>query len=377
MIESIFSKISKIAKTKNAINLGQGFPDFDGPEFIKNYVTEAMAKGLNQYAPLEGLEILRENIAILFSKKYGLKLDIQKEITITSGAAEALFATITGLVKPGDKVLAVDPIFDIYVAAVNTAGGILETVKCEEPEFNVAQSVLKKALENKYKLIIINTPHNPSGYMWKSEEYNIFSDYLEKNNCYLLCDEVYEFITFDEPHVSPMQNKKLRDRVIKISSAGKTFGMTGWKIGWTVASEEITEKIRDVHQNIVYAVSTPMQYAVAKSLEQFDEYEAYLRTTYLKKRDFLFNGLEVLGLNPIKPSGGYFILCNINHLLQEGETDGQLCLRLIEDCSVATIPLSPFYAASHSSNSYLRFCLAKREETLAQALENLSSLKET
>ena len=372
MKESIFSVISKLAKKEQAINLGQGFPDFDGPDFAKKYVTEAMAKGFNQYAPMEGVYLLREKISELFQRKYNLNLDTDKEITITSGASEAIFSTIMALVEPGDKVLAIDPIFDIYQAAVKAAGGIIDTVKCEEPDFNIPVDELKNALKKNYKLILINTPHNPSGYMWKNAEYKILADYLEKNQCYLMSDEVYEFITFDEDHISPIQNEAIRNKVIKVSSGGKTFGMTGWKVGWFAASAELTVKIRMMHQNIVYAAPTPLQYGIAHSLNHFTDYELELKSSYKEKRDFLFSGLQSLGWKPLKPRGGYFILCEVNHLLQERESDEDFGLRLIKEKKVATIPLSPFYISSSPNKTYVRFCLAKKKSTLEKALDNLT-----
>jgi len=371
--DSIFGVISKLARENNAVNLGQGFPDFDGPTWLKNLVTQKMDEGHNQYAPFHGTPNLRHQISSYYSKWYNLKYDSENEITVTVGATEAIYLVIQALVNPGDEVVVLEPFYDSYVASIKMAGGIPVPVTLHAPDFNLDPDELRKAISPKTKLLILNNPHNPSGKVWTKEELQLVADLSIKNDLYVLSDEVYEFLVFDGlKHLPTASLEGMKERTITVSSAGKTFGVTGWKIGWICANEKISKACRLIHQYVTFAVSTPMQEAVAEGLKKLSDYLPGFLELYQGRRDYFYQELLKLGFNFKIPKGTYFMMVPIQNKTHLRDVD--FALSLIKERKVATVPPSAFYLKSTEGEKYLRFCFAKKEETLKSAIANLQGL---
>ncbi len=371
--DSIFGVISKLSREHGAVNLGQGFPDFDGPVWLKDLVTEKMREGHNQYAPFHGTHNLRTSIAQYYSQYYHLKYDAESQVTVTVGATEAIYLVIMALINPGDEVVVLEPFYDSYVASIKMAGGIPVPVTMHAPDFSIDEKELKKAISPRTKLLIINNPHNPTGKVWRREEIQFICDLSIQNDFYVLSDEVYEFLMFDgEKHLPTATFKDMFERTITVSSAGKTFGVTGWKIGWICANEEVSKACRLIHQYVTFAVSTPMQEAVAEGLKRLPDYLPEFVSLYESKRNYFYKELKNLGFDFPIPKGTYFMMVPI-----QGKTnlkDVDFAMKLIQERKVATVPPSAFYLKSTEGEKFLRFCFAKKEETLNQAVKNLNGL---
>jgi len=365
--ESIFSTMTKLAIQNSAINLSQGFPDFDGPRWLVDLASKAMEEGKNQYAPSPGILPLRTAIAGNYKKYYGLDYDPNSEILVTCGATEAIFCTAMAVLNPGDEAIILEPFYDSYLASIQMAGATVVPVTLHAPDFSLNFEELQMAISPKTKMLILNNPHNPTGKMFTKEEILKIGALAVENDFYILSDEVYEFLTFERAHVPTACFKNLKERTITISSTGKTFGLTGWKIGWCCAPAEIIKAIHNVHQFTTFCVAHPFQVAMAEALANMDEYLAEFKRDYRKKRDLLVSGLKERGFNVLNPAGTYFTIA----LLPEGETDVDFCKKLIEEKKVATIPTSAFYIKSDEGSKMIRFCFAKTEETLNSALKNL------
>jgi aspartate/methionine/tyrosine aminotransferase len=371
--DSIFGVISRLAREHSAVNLGQGFPDFDGPSWLKDCVTQKMKEGHNQYAPFHGTPHLRQEISHYYKAFYQLSYDAESQVTVTVGATEAIYLVIMALVNPGDEVIVLEPFYDSYVASIKMAGGIPVPVTMHAPDFTVDTNELKAAVTNRTKLIILNNPHNPTGKVWSKEEIQVICDVAIKNDLYLLSDEVYEFLVFDnEKHLPTATFKDMFERTITVSSAGKTFGVTGWKIGWICANEKVSKACRLVHQYVTFAVSTPMQEAVAEGLKKLPDYLPGFVSLYKEKRDFFYNKMMDLGFKFPIPKGTYFMMVPITSKTKLN--DVEFALELIKEKKVATVPPSAFYLKSTEGEKYLRFCFAKKEETLKAAALNLEGL---
>jgi N-succinyldiaminopimelate aminotransferase len=368
--ESIFASISKEALAHNAVNLGQGFPDFDGPSWIIDLAQKALAQGRNQYAPFPGLLELRQAIAETSKNYHGTNYQADNEVTVTNGATEAIFCTSLALLNPGDEVIVFEPFYDSYIASIELAGARAIPVTLKAPSFTFDHSELAAAFNEKTKMVFINTPHNPTGKVFSRIELETIATLAKKWDCYVLADEVYEFLTYDGvEHISIATLPDMRERTVTISSTGKTFGLTGWKIGWTCAPAPLTHAIRMVHQFTVFSVHGPAQIAMALALSRLGEYLPTFRKDYLDKRDFFLKGMRDIGFEPLTPAGTYFSLCPV----APGETDITYCQKLIREKKVATIPPSAFYSKSKEGEKFVRFCFAKKEETLKAALKNLQS----
>jgi aspartate/methionine/tyrosine aminotransferase len=365
--ESIFTTMTKLANENQAINLSQGFPDFDGPDWVKNLAVQAIQEGRNQYAPSMGLLSLREAISELYAKHYKLNYQAASEIVVTNGATEALFCTCLALLNPGDEVIVFEPLYDSYLASIKMAGAVAVPVTLKLPEFSFDEDELKKAITSKTKMIVYNNPHNPTGKVFSENETKILEGLILKNDLYVISDEVYEHLSFSRKHRPLALLPSLKERTITISSTGKTFGLTGWKIGWAASSPEIIKAIHNVHQFSTFCVAHPLQEAMAVALKNSDQYLLDFQRDYQNKRDLLFEGLKKIGFDVIKPEGTYFIIAK----LKEKETDIGFCKKLIVEKKVATIPVSAFYLKSDEGQKLIRFCFAKKDETLIKALENL------
>ncbi|WP_408098709.1 pyridoxal phosphate-dependent aminotransferase [Peredibacter sp. HCB2-198] len=371
--DSIFGVISRLARENNAVNLGQGFPDFDGPEWLKEVAFRKMQEGHNQYAPFQGTVGLRQEVSNYYKKFYSLNYNPESEITITVGATEAIYVVITALINPGDEVVVLEPFYDSYVASIKMAGGIPVPVTMHAPDFTVDRQELEKAITPKTKLLILNNPHNPTGKVWAKEELLEVAGIAQKHDLYLMSDEVYEFLLFDgAKHVPTATLEGMFERTITVSSAGKTFGLTGWKIGWICANEKVTKACRLVHQYVTFAVSTPMQEAVAEGLTKLSDYLPGFVSLYKGKRDLFYNELKSLGFEFAIPKGTYFMMVPISKKTDLKDVD--YAMKLIQERKVATVPPSAFYLKSTEGEKYLRFCFAKKEETLRAAALNLKGL---
>ncbi|MGB9912805.1 MAG: pyridoxal phosphate-dependent aminotransferase [Candidatus Kapaibacteriota bacterium] len=372
--DSIFGVMSALAFEHKAINLGQGFPDFSGPDWLIDAAYKAMKEGKNQYAPMQGIYSLRKIISEVYSKHYGIEFDIYKEITITSGATEALFSTILSLVEEGDEVILFEPFYDAYLSDVYIAGALPKFITLHKPDFNFDFNELEKLISKRTKAIIINNPNNPSGKVYSHDELETIYELAEKYNFYIISDEVYEFLTYDNiKHHSILEIDKERKRSIMISSTGKTFSMTGWKIGWAIANPEITDAIRKVHQWTTFAINTPGQHAMAYAFTRLDEYLPTFRNEYQQRRDLAFSELLMTLFKPHKPYGSYFLLVDIPENI--GKNDIEIARELTINHKIATIPASPFYAQSEEGKTMLRICFAKNKETIIQGISNLKTFK--
>jgi len=369
---SIFTTMSKLAVEHKAVNLGQGFPDFDGPDWLKEEAFKAMKEGKNQYAPMPGIFSLRKAISEMHLHFYGLTHNPETEITITAGATEALYSTITALINEGDEVILFEPVYDSYLADVQLAGGIPKFVTLKKPEFDFDFIELESEITDKTKLIILNNPHNPTGKVFSENELQFIAGMAEKYNLLVISDEVYEFLTYqNQKHIPFASFPGMKERTITISSTGKTFSMTGWKIGWAIACPEITNAIRKVHQWTAFAVNTPGQHAMAAALTRLDEYLPDFRKMYSEKKDLIFNLCLETKFKPHQCFGSYFLMVD----LPEGETknDVDCAIDLVTNFGVATIPPSVFYGKSEEGSRMLRLCFAKNNDTILSGISNLKN----
>jgi aspartate/methionine/tyrosine aminotransferase len=371
--DSIFGVISRLARENNAVNLGQGFPDFDGPNWLKDIAYKKMQDGHNQYAPFPGTASLRHEIANYYKKFYSLNYNEESEVTVTVGATEAIYLVIMALINPGDEVIVLEPFYDSYVASIKMAGGIPIPVTMHAPDFHIDQKELDVAVTPRTKLLILNNPHNPTGKVWTKEELLAVSNVAIKNDLFILSDEVYEFLVFDGlKHLPTATLEGMKDRTITVSSAGKTFGLTGWKIGWICANQKVTHACRLVHQYVTFSVSTPIQEAVAEGLKQLPDYLPGFVSLYKQKRDWFYQEMKQLGFEFSIPSGTYFMMVPLSKHTNLKDVD--FALKLITERKVATVPPSAFYLKSNEGENFLRFCFAKKEETLVSAIQNLKGL---
>lgn len=369
--DSIFGVISRLAREHQAVNLGQGFPDFDGPDFMKDFVTQKMKEGHGQYAPFHGTPTLRTEVSNYYKKFYGLNYDAETQVSITVGATEAIYLVITAITNPGDEIIVLEPFYDSYVASIKMSGGVPVPVTMHAPDFTVDKAELEKAITPRTKMIILNNPHNPSGKVWAREELQMVADLALKHDLYILSDEVYEFLLFDgAKHIPTATLEGMMERTITVSSAGKTFGLTGWKIGWICANPEISRVCRLVHQYVTFSVSTPMQEAVAEGLKRLPEYLPGFVSLYKGKRDLFYAEMKKLGFEFAIPKGTYFMMVPISKKTNLSDVD--YAMKLIKERKVATVPPSAFYLKSTEGSKFLRFCFAKKDETLRQAITNLS-----
>ncbi|MFX1449467.1 MAG: aminotransferase class I/II-fold pyridoxal phosphate-dependent enzyme [Promethearchaeota archaeon] len=371
---SIFSKMTNLANQYNAINLSQGFPDFPMPDFIKEEAYKAIKEDKNQYAPSIGIPELREGLSKKYKDFYNLDYDPNKEITVLTGATEAITSVLLGLHNPGDEIIIFEPFYDAYIAVCQFNGIIQKTIPLDYPKFTINESLLEKAFSSKTKSILINTPNNPTTRVFTEEELRLIGNMAEKYNTYIITDEVYEHITFDNNHIPIATFSDIRDRVITISSFAKTFSVTGWKIGYALASESVSKSIRLSHQFITFCSATPLQYALAEALKIDRSFYNNLQNEYRERRDILYKGLVNAGFKTFPTEGTYYIVADITPF---GFSDDiKFCEFLIRDIGIAAIPMSEFYSKEHKRRNLVRFCFCKKIENLKKANERLQKLKE-
>jgi len=365
---SIFAVMTKLAGEHGAINLSQGFPDFDCDPALVEAVARAMRDGHNQYAPMPGLVALREAIANKVQVCYGASYDPQSEVQVVAGATAGLFASLTALVHPGDEVILFEPCYDSYVPVIRLSGGVPVFASLRYPDYRVDWDEVKRALSPRTKVILVNTPHNPTGRMWSADDMRHLSALVDGTDVVIISDEVYEHVVFDgRRHESVLRYPDLRARACVISSFGKTFHTTGWKVGYCVAPPAILAEVQRVHQFLTYTVHTPSQVAFAEFVAR-DPGAAALPAFYQRKRDTFLQMLEGSRFKPLACEGTYFQILDYSAISRAQDTD--MALRLLEEHGVASIPCSAFHYKD-AGGPVLRFCFAKRDETLRAACERL------
>jgi methionine aminotransferase len=369
---TIFTQMSALAQQHQSINLSQGFPDFDGPRYLQERLAWHVAQGANQYAPMTGVPALREAIAEKTAELYGYRPDADSDVTVTAGATEALYAAITALVRTGDEVICFDPSYDSYAPAVELSGGILRRIALQPPHFRVDWRQFAAALSDRTRLVILNTPHNPSATVWQQEDFAALWQAIAEREIYVISDEVYEHICFAEQgHASVLAHPQLRERAVAVSSFGKTFHMTGWKVGYCVAPAAISAELRKVHQYLTFAVNTPAQLALADMLRAQPEHYRELPAFYRQRRDLFIDALRDSRLKILPCEGTYFLLADYSAI--SDLDDVSFCRWLTTEVGVAAIPLSVF-CAEPFPHKLIRLCFAKQPETLLAAAERLCRL---
>ena len=368
---NIFTVMSGLATEKGAVNLGQGFPDFDCDPKLVQAVTDAMTRGLNQYPPMTGIAALREAVSGKIDAVYGRHYDPVGEITITAGATQAIITAVLAVVRPGDEVIVLEPCYDSYVPNIELAGGTVVRVALTPGTFRPDFPRIAAALSSKTRAIIINTPHNPSATVWGREDMLKLQDLLAPTEVLLISDEVYEHMVFDrEQHQSAARFGGLAARAFIVSSFGKTYHVTGWKVGYVAAPAPLTAEFRKVHQFNVFTVNTPVQHGLAGYMAHPEPY-LQLPAFYQRKRDLFRQGLKRTRLKVLPSEGTYFQCVDISQVTQLGESD--FCQWLTSEIGVAAIPLSAFYGDGFDQR-VVRFCFAKKDETLNLALDRLARL---
>lgn len=369
---TIFTVMSALAREHGAINLAQGFPDFESSEKLTQLVCEYMQKGYNQYAPMPGVPALRERIAEKISNMYGISVHPEEEITVTAGATQALFSTIATFVRPGDEVIIFEPAYDSYRPAIEVNGGKVIVFELEAPDFRIDWDAVQELMSERTRMIIINNPHNPTGTILTKADLQHLQRITADTEILVLSDEVYEHLVYDgNEHQSVLRFPELRERSIATYSFGKTFHNTGWKIGYCVAPGELMAEIRKVHQYTVFSVHTPTQFALADFMENPQEYLS-LNAFYQEKRDLLAQIIDGSNLKPIPSKGTYFQLFDYSSISNEPDTE--FAKRMTTEFGVASIPVSVFYGSGRDEK-VVRLCFAKKPETLERAGELLRKIK--
>ena len=368
---TIFDVMSQAARDLNAINLGQGFPDDPGPLDIREKAAAAVLNGNNQYPSMMGIPELRQAVATHYGHWHGVKLDAMSEVMVTSGATEALTGSILGLVEPGDEVLVFQPMYDSYVPIIRAAGGIPKFIRLEPPRWQLPEEAIRAAITPKTRYVILNNPLNPAAVVYPREQLEMLARICQEFDLIAICDEVWEHVIFDgRQHIPLIAIPGMRDRTVKVGSAGKMFGLTGWKIGFVCAAPHILRVLAKAHQFITFTTPPSLQVAVAYGLGKSDDYFLQARANLARSRDRLSSGLSGLGFPVLDSQGTYFLNVDLAPL-GLNETDEAFCKRLVHEHKVAAIPVSAFYEENHVT-SVVRFCFSKKDSTLDTALERLS-----
>ncbi|MDQ2786285.1 MAG: methionine aminotransferase [Chloroflexota bacterium] len=372
---SIFTEMTRLAIKHQAVNLGQGFPDFAGPDFVKEAAAAAIFADHNQYAPSHGVPRLRSAIAAMWGATYGREIDPDSEVTVTTGATEGMLAALLALVDPGDEVILFEPFYDAYVGDIIYAGGVPRYVTLQPPDWSFDPDALAAAFTAKTKVLILNTPHNPTGKVFTRDDLAQIAALCQKHEVIAITDEVYDRIIFDDAmHVPLATLPGMWERTLTLNSTGKTFSMTGWKIGYAIGPARLNAALRTVHQFSVFATATPFQEAMATAFQEAEARGYYTQLTrdYTARRDTMRAMLEGAGLPTLKAGGTFFLLADVTGF--GTPDDVAACFHLIETAGVVGIPPSVFYADASRAALLIRFCFAKKPETLAAAAERFARL---
>ncbi len=373
---TIFAEMTALAKQHDAINLAQGFPDFNGPAAMIEAAYESMQSGDNQYSRSAGHPRLVESIARFTQAHFGRTVDPESEVAVTSGATEGIAAAMLGILDPGDEVILFEPFYDSYLAIAELAGAVPRLVTLKAPDFRLDAHDLASVFTNRTKLVVLNTPHNPTGRVFDRTELGVLADLCIQNDVAVISDEVYEHITFTEDGAIPFSSVPgMGERTLTLSSAGKTFSFTGWKIGWSTGPSELVSAQVAAHQFLTFCAATPLQVAVAAALDNLPlDYYFNLKAQYRLRRDLLAEALETSGFQPIIPEGTYFILADFANL--SDQTDREFARTLTEKIGVASVPPSVFYRdPPPEAQHFLRFSFSKERSTLEEAAKRLSALR--
>jgi N-succinyldiaminopimelate aminotransferase len=371
---TIFAEMSALAVATGSVNLGQGFPDTDGPLAISEAAMAAIRGGQNQYPPGIGVPELRHAIAAHQQRFYDLAYDADVEVLVTTGATEAVAASVLALVEPGDEVIALEPYYDSYAANIAMAGGVRVPVTLRPPDFALDVDALRRAVTPRTRVILLNSPHNPSGAVLSRDELHGVADVAIEHDLVVISDEVYEHMVYDgAAHIPIATLPGMRERTVTISSGGKTFSFTGWKVGWVCAPPDLVDAVRTAKQFLTYVSGAPFQPAIAVGLGLPDEYFVELRDSMQQRRDLLCDGLADLGLEVYRPAGTYFVTTDVRPL---GFHDGmEFCRELPGRCGVVAIPHQVFYDSDDAGRPLVRWAFCKRPEVLHEALERLQKLR--
>jgi len=370
---TVFETMSRLAMEHGAINLGQGFPDSNGPKDLRDVAAKAIIDGPNQYPPMMGIPELRQAVAVHNKRFYDLDIDWMSEVMVTSGATEAINDCLMALIEPGDEVVLIEPLYDCYLPLVRRAGGVPKLVRIEPPEWRLDESQLTDAFSDKTKLILLNSPHNPSAKVFGDVELSLIADLVIKHDAYAVCDEVYEHILFDGIKHRPLMTlPNMRDRCVRIGSAGKTFSMTAWKVGYITAPPELLSVIAKAHQFVTFTTPVNFQQATAYGLNQDDGYFSGLAKDLETKRNLLGGALKAAGFDVMKAAGTYFLSIDIRSIGYTG-SDVNFCEDITKNAGVSAIPLSAFYGpGSGVVDHFVRFCFCKQDDVLLSAAEKLN-----
>lgn len=367
---TVFEVMSRLAIEHKSINLGQGFPDDFGPDQVLAKASEALFDIPNQYPPMLGVPELRQAVAQHGKRFYNLDIDWQTQVMVTTGATEALAATFFGLIEPGDEVVLIEPCYDCYMPIIRRAGGICRTIQLQPPQWNLDVTALAAAFSEKTKLLVLNSPQNPASKVYRQYELEAIAKLAQAHDVVVVCDEAYEHIVYDDHcHTPLMTLPGMAERVVKIGSAGKTFSVTGWKVGYITTHPNLLAPIAKAHQFLVFTTAPNLQRAVAFGLTQDDDYFDNLATTLASKRDRLSRGLAGTGLKPIDCAGTYFLFADFAELDFDGD-DVAFCTYLTTEVGVTAVPVSAFYSQNGAANT-VRFCFSKQDDVLDAAVDRL------
>jgi N-succinyldiaminopimelate aminotransferase len=369
---TIFTEMTRLANERGAINLAQGFPDFDGPEFAKEAAIAAIRAGHGQYARMTGIPEIHDALSGKYRRDWGLDYAAGTEITVTSGATEAIFSAIQGICDAGDEVMLFEPYYDSYEASIAMAGAVPRVVTLYAPDWRFEEAELRAALSDRTRALLLNTPHNPTGKVFSREELDLLAAVCRERDVLCVTDEVYEHLVYAGRHIPMASLPGMRERTITISSFGKTFSLTGWKIGWAAAPPELSAAVRAAHQFVTFATATPLQHGAAAALSAGPDYYAALLSDYRGKRDYLVAELSRVGFSVRPPQGTYFVCADFRPF--GFDDDREFVRHLIEKVGVAAIPPSVFYDHPEHGRSYVRFAFCKKKETLEAAVARLEKL---
>ena len=369
---TVFEVMSALAREHRSVNLGQGFPDDNGPEEVRRAAADYLLNGHNQYPPMMGLPELRQAVAEHAKRFHGLDIDWQTEVLVTSGATEALGDCLFGLIEPGDEVVLIEPLYDSYLPIVRRAGGVPRLVRLEPPTWSLPREELAAAFNDRTKLILFNTPMNPCSKVFDREELGFIADLCLKHDVYAVCDEVYEHIIFDgRQHLSIMTLPGMRERTARIGSAGKSFSLTGWKVGYVTAAPDLLKPIAKTHQFMTFTTPPNLQWGAATGLRLEKTYFDTLSREMQRKRDYLASGLRQIGFDVLPSEGTYFVTTDFRTLGFNG-TDEDFCRHITTQAGVTAVPVSAFYDNSGQAPvHFVRFCFCKNDSTLDAAIDRL------
>jgi len=368
---TVFEVMSRLAIEHNSINLGQGFPDGNGPEDVRQAAHDALEMNANQYPPMMGVPELRQAVAAHAKRFYDMDVDWQTETMVTSGATEALSAALFGLIEPGDEVILIEPLYDSYLPIIRRAGGVPRLVRVEPPNWDLPRKELAAAFSPRTKLLLLNNPQNPTGKVFDDDELAFIADLVCGFDAYAICDEVYEHLVFDNLlHLPLMKQGGMRDRCVRIASAGKTFSLTGWKVGYITACAQLMATIAKAHQFLVFTTPPNLQRAAAYGLAKDDSYFNSLSGVLQAKRDLLRSGLEDIGFAVMPCDGTYFINADFSPLGFNG-TDEEFCRMITVEAGVTAVPVSAFYSGP-GVDHFARFCFCKEDDVLEEAIARLA-----